>query len=127
VKRKRIVTEKDVEGFGQRVYREKPEAPEPSKTSGVLSRIFGRQRDYWYVTTTVNGRLYILGPYVDEEKALETAGTELGDTDFELVELPTRDRSKATQLMRARVLEETHNLPYAVRRTKHQPPKKRKL
>lgn len=95
----------------------------PSKLTGIINKVFGHG-DYYYIVTTVNGKLYLLGPYTTEEKALDVADEEV-DTEFEIIGLPTRNRTKATQMVRARVLDQTHNITHSVERMKHTMPRKR--
>lgn len=113
----------DLDKLAKRIYKE-PVDP----NAGLLSRLLGRQGSYWYITAMIDNKIYALGPYADEEEALESASANLGsDADFELVELPTKDKAKAYRLIRDRVLKETHNLPLTIQRMKHQPLNIRRL
>ena len=60
-------------------------------------------RDFFYICTKQDGRQVLLGPYNDEREAEDIAVEKL-NTAYEVVSLPTKDRSKATQMIRHRML-----------------------
>lgn len=77
---------------------------------------------YWWIKTAHEGRLVILGPYNSEEEASQFGFQKLG-SDFETYDLPTRDKSRATSMIKARILQQTSNLGIALQRAKHNLPK----
>lgn len=87
------------------------------------------QATYWYITAEwipKDGfgrpkapKSVLLGPYPSEDVASTTGMDRLGNIMFEVIELPTRDRGKATQLLRARKLNSGSGLDNALRRVGH--------
>ena len=78
---------------------------------------------YWWLKTTYEGKLVILGPYATEELASEFGLEKFGEN-FEAIDLPTRDKSRATSMIKARILKQTSNLGTALQRARHQLPGK---
>lgn len=76
---------------------------------------------YWWIKTTHEGRLVILGPYATEGEASDFAFQQLG-TDFEVFDLPTRDKARATSMIKARILKQTSSLDTALQRARHKLP-----
>ena len=75
--------------------------------------------NYWYLVTKQDGRMVLLGPYGDEPEAAGVAMEKI-NTDYEIVQMPTRDRAKATQLLRHKILQGNGgNLEDSLRRMKH--------
>ena len=91
------------------------ESEEQDSYSGKLNL---RQHTYWWVWGESQGRRVALGPYNDEDEAREKGKILIGGY-FDAVELPTRDITKATQMLKARLLGETHNIPYSLERVRH--------
>jgi hypothetical protein len=79
----------------------------------------GVQSQYYYVTTVWQGKSVLLGPYSTEEKANEVGFSGKLSGTFEIISLPTRDRGKATQMLRARKLNTGSNLGQALQRVRH--------
>lgn len=76
-------------------------------------------QDWWYIATKKDGRMVLLGPYNDQSEA-ENIAVEKLTTDYEVVAMSTRDRGKATQMLRHKLLEGNGgNLDDALRRMKH--------
>lgn len=76
-------------------------------------------RDYTYIVTKQDGRMVLLGPYNDEREAEEMAVSKI-NTDYEVVQLPTRDRAKATQMLRHKILRsDGGDLATALKRMRH--------
>lgn len=73
---------------------------------------------WWYVVAKHEGRVVLLGPYNTEQEA-NTVAVEKLDGTYEVVQLRTRDRAKATQLLRHRILSDNSDLGQALRRMKH--------
>ena len=78
---------------------------------------------YWWLKTTYEGRPLILGPYGTEQLANEFGFKHFG-ADFEAYELPTRDKSRATAMIKARILQQTSNLDTALQKVRHKLPDK---
>lgn len=76
---------------------------------------------YWWIKATHEGRLVILGPYSTEGEASGFGFQRLG-TDFEVYDLPTRDKARATSMIKARILKQTSNLDTALQRARHKLP-----
>ena len=77
-------------------------------------------RDWAYLVTKSNGRIVLLGPYTDAQEAEEVATNKI-TTVYEVVLLATRDRSKATQMLRHKMLQgQGGKLEDSLRRMKHQ-------
>ena len=82
-------------------------------------------RQYFWVVTHFpypNGHLVVLGPYSSREIAEATSYQELTDP-FDIVELSTSDRGKATSVLKKRDLSNTSDLGRSLQRAGHQPPK----
>ena len=79
-----------------------------------------QQQIYYWIWGESQGRKVALGPYDTKEEAQER-GSELIGGYFEVVPLSTKDLRRATQILKARTLGETHDLPYALERVKHKP------
>lgn len=82
------------------------------------------QEFFWTVTKFPypNGHLVILGPYSSREDAEAKSYQEL-ENPFEVVELNTRDRGKATAILKKRNLSSTSDLGSSLQRAGHQPPR----
>lgn len=96
--------------FIRKAYKE----PEPPK----MPRIPYAQQGFYYIICKSEGRIVLLGPYSDEASA-NTVAVEKLDGAYEVVQLRTRDRAKATQLLRHRILSDNSDLGQALRRMKH--------
>jgi hypothetical protein len=89
----------------------------------------GHQAEYAYITAEwipKDGmgrpkpkRSVLLGPYPTEDKANEVGMQQLGNIPFEVIMLPTRDRGKATQMLRARKLNSGQDLDQSLQRVRH--------
>lgn len=77
------------------------------------------QHDFFWIWANYQGRKVVLGPYNDKDEAQEK-GSKLINGYFDVVELHTRDLSKATQILKARSLGESHDLGFALRKVRHQ-------
>ena len=80
-------------------------------------------RTYYYVVTHYGSRMVVIGPKDSEHEANEFGYQKL-DTAFKVVGLDTKDRSRATAILKARKLDDTGNLGAALQRVGHQPPRK---
>lgn len=79
------------------------------------------QRDYYWVVAQWQGRLIIIGPKDDERQASDFGFQKL-DCPFSVVALPTRDKSRASSLLKARRLEHNDGLDKSMSRSLHQAP-----
>jgi hypothetical protein len=77
------------------------------------------KKSYWWIKANYNGRLIVIGPKATEEEAYRT-GYEKLECPFDVIELGTKDRAKATAHFKERRLEETGSLDLALKRAKHQ-------
>lgn len=95
----------------------------------IYGERLGNQAEYWYITAEwipKDGmgkpkpkRSVLLGPYSDEAKCDSIALQRLGNISYEIIALPTRDRSKATQMLRAKKLNAGQDLDSALQRVRH--------
>ena len=75
--------------------------------------------NYWYIVTKQDGRMVLLGSY-DTPQEAENIAMEKINSDYEVVQMPTRDRAKATQMLRHKMLRGNGgNLEDSLRRMKH--------
>jgi len=78
---------------------------------------------YWWVTTvSTGGRFCVFGPYDSEESASEYGFAHFG-SNFESVQLSTKDIGRATRALRKKRFDEVGDLDLALQRIKHQIPK----
>ena len=76
-------------------------------------------RDYYYIVTKQDGRMVLLGSYNTAQEA-ESIAVEKLNSDYEVVQMPTRDRAKATQMLRHKMLRGNGgNLETSLKRMKH--------
>lgn len=76
-------------------------------------------RDYWYIVTKQDGKMVLLGSYGTEQEAEEIAMQKI-TTDYEIIALATKDRAKATQMLRHKMLKGNGgNIEDSLRRMKH--------
>ena len=76
---------------------------------------------YYWIVARYGGRLVILGPKIDEQEA-QTFGYQKLDVPFDVIKLPTRDRARATSMIKAKFLESTGDLGGALQWARHQAP-----
>ena len=76
---------------------------------------------YYWIYGRYNGKLVILGCKSSEEEANQY-GYEKLDFNFDVVGLPTKDRGRATSMIKARVLDKTANIDTALQRASHREP-----
>ncbi len=65
--------------------------------------------------------MVVIGPKASEQEATDFGYATL-DAQFTVVELPTRDRARATSIIKAKKLAETGNLGDSLRFARHQWP-----
>jgi len=78
-------------------------------------------RMYYWIYGRYNGKLVILGCKSSEEEANQY-GYEKLEFPFDVVGLPTKDRGRATSMIKARVLDKTANIDTALQRASHREP-----
>jgi len=84
----------------------------------IQSENGSRQKEYWWAYAIYQGRVVIDGYYNSEQEARKFAYNKLPGN-YEVVCLPTRDRARATQIIKHRVLETTGDIDFALQRAKH--------
>ena len=73
---------------------------------------------YWLVTFRENGQLVVAGRYEDEFEA-RRVGQEKLHGNYQVFELMTRDRNRATAAIKYKILEQTGNLELALKKASH--------
>lgn len=76
-------------------------------------------RTYYWITFFRNGRAVVLGPEDTEDNAY-SRGFLSQEANFEVVALRTRDKARATSMLKARMLDRTQDIDGALRRVSHQ-------
>lgn len=76
------------------------------------------QRTYYWIYGNHNGRLFVLGCKSSEEEANQF-GYEKLEIPFDVIGLPTKDRGRATSMIKARVLDNTADIDYSLQRASH--------
>ena len=77
---------------------------------------------YWWIVADWNGKSVVIGPANSQEEA-NRMGYEKLDTQFNVVTLPTRDRGRATAMLKARKLQDGAGLNAALEKMRHKIPK----
>lgn len=72
---------------------------------------------YWIETRDENNRPVLLGPYNNSNSADEAASAQL-DRDYEVVTYPTKDKSKASSMYKAKLLERSRDLDSSLKPVK---------
>jgi len=79
---------------------------------------------YWWVWAMHEGKPVVFKPpYTTEEKASEYGFSKLG-SNFEVIQLSTRDIAQATRAVKRIIFERTSSLDIALQRAKHKLPEK---
>lgn len=78
-----------------------------------------RARSAYWLTCWHLGRLIVLGPYTDQVEADRENYSKL-EGKGEVVELNTIDRSRATAMLKKKLLDKGRDLDKALQRAKHQ-------
>lgn len=84
------------------------------------------QTYYWIVTTLTDPksgakRMVVIGPKNDESEANRYAYEKLdANCSFDIVGLPTKDRGRATSILKARRLTQTSNLSQSLQPSLHE-------
>lgn len=77
-----------------------------------------RQSKYYWAITNFRGQLGILGPHLTEADANNEA-YEKFEGDFDIIPLETRNKSRATSIIKAKRLDATGDLEGALQRARH--------
>lgn len=77
-----------------------------------------RAKSAWWVHCFHNGRLVVMGPYLDQAEA-EREAWEKMDGKGEILELSTIDRGRATATLKKKLLDRTRDLDISLRRASH--------
>lgn len=110
----------DLPKFNYKEMREKfYKPPSALKSPGSYAMGRGGQVDYYYIACKQDGHMVLLGAYESEAEAYEVAMKKLKNTPYEVVALKTKDRRKATSIMRHRILNSSSDLGLSLRRMKH--------
>lgn len=72
----------------------------------------------WFWCWTENPRPVLLGPFNTQYEANQCGYRDLQGV-FEVVALPTRDRGRATQMLKYRRLGQTHDIETSLERVRH--------
>jgi len=77
-----------------------------------------RQTSWFYLVGKCEGKTVLIGPEATKELANQK-GFQLFDGVFEIYELSTKDRARATQMLKAKLADQTGNLSEALHPVKH--------
>jgi len=77
-----------------------------------------RARSAWWAHCFHNGRLVVIGPYLDQAEAEREAWGKL-EGKGEAVELSTIDRNRATAILKKKLLDRFRDLDITMRRASH--------
>ena len=110
----------DIEAMQKSVYKQSaikmPKLQKPTAPSSP-GQTFGALHEYYYVVAKQDGRMAVLGPYSTEPEAYEIA-SKLNVPNV-VIPLSTRDRAKATAMVKHQLLSQHGDLAMALRRMKH--------
>jgi len=76
------------------------------------------QRTFYWIIANLNGKLVVIGPKDTEADANSFAYEKL-DVEFEIIPLDTRNRARATSIIKAKRLDATGDLAGALQRARH--------
>lgn len=83
-----------------------------------ITRRLRRHHRTWFWCWTEHPRPVLLGPFNTQYEANQCGYRDLQGV-FEVVELPTCDRARATQILKYRKLGQTHNIETSLERIRH--------
>ncbi len=77
-------------------------------------------RSWYYVVAWPKGQnhMVVLGPFDDESTASSTGMTKL-TVPYETIELPTKDRNRATRMCKSKYLQQSADLDGALQTAQH--------
>ena len=73
---------------------------------------------YYWIWAIKDGRLVVVGCKTSEQEALNWGYAKLGDVDFKVEQLPTRDMNAAVRMLKGKILDKTANLDLSIRRAR---------
>jgi len=73
---------------------------------------------YYWIWAIKDGRLVVTGPKDNEQEAYNWGYAKLGDVDFRVEMLPTRDMNSAVRMLKGKVLDKTANLDLSIKRAR---------
>lgn len=73
---------------------------------------------YYWIWAIKDGRLVVIGCKGDEQEALNWGYAKLGDVDFKVEQLPTRDMNSAVRMLKGKLLDKTADLDLSIKRAR---------
>lgn len=73
----------------------------------------------WVYGRRENGSMALFGPFVSSTRAQEYADEAVGLYETQVAELPTRDQSKATSMLKAKLVRQTKNVELGMQKVSH--------
>ena len=77
-----------------------------------------KSNTYFWIWGMKEGRLIVIGCKGSEQEAYEFGYGKLGDIDFRVEQLPTRDMDTAVRMIKGKVLDKSANLDMAIKRAR---------
>lgn len=75
---------------------------------------------YYWIWAIKDGRLVVVGCKSSEQEAYNWGYAKLGDVDFKVEQLPTRDMNAAVRMLKGKLLDKTANLDLSIKRARRQ-------
>jgi hypothetical protein len=91
--------------------RQMPKLSEPRRLAG---------QSYYWIWAIKDSRLVVVGCKASEQEAYEFGYGKLGDIDFRVEQLPTRDMNTAVRMIKGKVLDKSSSLDMAIKRARRQ-------
>src|SRR4030042_417769 len=76
------------------------------------------QGSYYWIWAIKDSRLIVVGCKTSEQEAYQFGYAKLGEIDFRVEELPTRDMDTAVRMIKGKVLDKTANLDLSIKRAR---------
>ena len=73
---------------------------------------------YYWIWAIKDNRLVVTGPKDSEQEAYNWGYAKLGDVDFKVEMLPTRDMNAAVRMLKGKLLDKTANLDMSMQRAR---------
>ena len=73
---------------------------------------------YYWIWGIKDGRLIVVGCKTSEQEAYQWGYSKLGDLDFKVEPLPTRDMNSAVRMLKGKLLDKTANLDMSIKRAR---------
>jgi len=77
-----------------------------------------KNRAYYWIWAIKDGRLVVIGCKGDEQEAYNWGYAKLGEVDFQVEMLPTRDMNSAVRMLKGKLLDKTANLDLSIKRAR---------